>query len=120
MSKYEAEKRFQLIEFLGGRCSCPPSGDCWHESSCRVYDDRCLQLDHINGGGSLDARRRGGNGQMIAYYLKHLDEARRNLQILCANCNWVKRDRNKEVGTAQRRWLNNLLSRKIEKGSLTP
>ena len=115
MSKYSDEKRFQLMEFLGNRCSCSRNGGCWHDGPCQVDDDRCLQIDHIRGGGSVDIRLRGGNGSMVVYYLKHLDEAKRNLQVLCSNCNWVKRDRNNEVNSTQSRWLNRLVSKDVSK-----
>ncbi len=83
-----------LIAILGGGCSCQGT-DCWHDGLCPTDDKRCLQIDHIRGDGAADRKRLGGSA--IRYYLKHIDEAKSNLQLLCANCNWVKRVRNAEV-----------------------
>ncbi|MDD4984322.1 MAG: hypothetical protein PHQ43_00835 [Dehalococcoidales bacterium] len=55
-----------------------------------------MQLDHINGDGAADRRRMKSTG-LVSYYYHHLDEAKEKLQVLCANCNWVKRHNNHEV-----------------------
>lgn len=94
-----------LVLFLGGKCSCRRD-DCWHEGECSVSDYRCLQLDHINGDGAKDRERLGG--PIVRYYFNHLDEAKANLQLLCSNCNWVKRVHNRElrngVGRTDSEW----------------
>jgi DNA-binding XRE family transcriptional regulator len=54
-------------------------------------DNRTLQIDHKRGGGMQEAKHFGGASPMYKYYLKHIEEANENLQILCANCNWIKR-----------------------------
>ncbi len=64
---------------------------------CGFTDKRALQFDHRKGGGS--AHRRlipGGLG-----YLRHLfafstDELQKHFQVLCANCNVIKRVENGE------------------------
>jgi hypothetical protein len=81
--------RDALITVLGGRCSCTYS-DCWHNGSCRVSDKRCLQVDHVNGGGGRDRERFGNDESMFRYYLEHFGEEGRKLQVLCANCNQMK------------------------------
>ena len=91
-----SEKRMVLVAALGGVCSCRDS-DCWHTEPCAISDSRCLQLDHVNGDGFADRKRLGGQTGVVAYYVDHLSEAREVLQVLCANCNWVKRVRNREV-----------------------
>lgn len=57
---------------------------------CGQFDKRCLQIDHKNGGGTKQ-RLTMGVKTMWRYYLKHPEEAREKLQVLCANCNWIKR-----------------------------
>ena len=79
--------RFKLINFLGGICC-----------KCPVNDERALQLDHKNGGGTQEWRKFGGHTKMIVYYLNHLDEAKKNLQVLCSNCNLIKKYELKEFG----------------------
>lgn len=74
----------RLFAILGGpRCV-----------SCGFEDGRALQFDHINGGGTK--ARKQSNGHEIAYYSSHPDEAKQNLQVLCANCNWIKRHDRRE------------------------
>ncbi len=87
-------KRDALIDALGGKCSCH-GDDCWHTGECTVSDRRCLQIDHINGDGVADRGRLKTVG-VVNYYFNHLAEARDKIQVLCANCNWVKRHRNHE------------------------
>lgn len=61
---------------------------------CGFTDIRALQFDHIHGDGFKD--KRGSTRRMLDYIL-HPDEAREKLQLLCANCNWIKRAENNEV-----------------------
>ena len=89
-------QRLVLIYMLGGKCSCKGS-DCWHDGECLVDDVRCLQLDHINGDGAADRREHGGGTGIIGYYYRHPEEAKGKLQVLCANCNWVKKHNNREI-----------------------
>jgi hypothetical protein len=58
-------------------------------------DVRALQIDHVQGGGSAEIR--GGNGAGIAYYLRVLKDDTGRYQLLCANCNKIKRHENKEA-----------------------
>lgn len=87
-------KRETLINALGGKCSCSGDG-CWHTGECIIADRRCLQVDHINGDGAKDRKRLRSVG-VVNYYFSHLAEARGKVQLLCANCNWVKRHQNYE------------------------
>jgi hypothetical protein len=64
------------------------------------YDDDidCLQLDHINGNGR---KQRGSKSirNFYCYYASNHDIIKSDLQILCVNCNWLKRleDREKRL-----------------------
>ncbi|KKM95042.1 hypothetical protein LCGC14_1192260 [marine sediment metagenome] len=82
MGQLKAE-RVDIIMMLGGACS-----------ECGMDDLRCLQIDHVNAGGSKDrqvnsykakAMARAWHGAMAGKY-----------QVLCANCNWIKRYENNE------------------------
>ena len=75
--------RVNLIMLLGGSCA-----------NCGMDDLRCLQLDHVHAGGCHDRQvnctrarsvARGWHGALTGKY-----------QILCANCNWIKRYENNE------------------------
>jgi hypothetical protein len=66
---------------------------------CGFTDIRALQIDHINGGGNKDVKK---YDNLYKYYkwLNSLSsiELKKEYQILCANCNWIKRWENGEMG----------------------
>ena len=73
----------QIYERLGGaKCS-----------RCGFFDKRALCIDHKNGGGVKELRTISG----ATYYRKVLADKTGKYQILCQNCNWIKRWENKEV-----------------------
>lgn len=89
----------QLLIMLGGQCVCTRH-DCWHIGFCGLADVRLLHLDHIHGDGVQDRGKHGrftSNTPMVNYYLRHPNEAKDRLQVLCANCNWLKRFHNNEI-----------------------
>lgn len=75
-------RRLELIGILGGKCVT-----CGYNSNTRA-----LMVDHINGGGSKERREFGSLLRLYRYYVKNPEEAKNRLQILCANCNCIKRD----------------------------
>lgn len=80
LKEHRRRQRLFLLNFLGGKCL-----------GCGTKDERVLQFDHIRGDGADDRRRINNKcGTIIPYYAHHLDEAKQNLQILCANCNIIK------------------------------
>lgn len=62
-----------------------------------MADKRCLQVDHVKGGGSkqIDTVFKT-NTEIYRYYLQRPIRGKRELQLLCANCNWIKKHQNKE------------------------
>ena len=85
-----AKYRKFLIKLLGGKCI-----------KCNFNDIRALQLDHINGNGLREIKKFNGGGTMYLYYKRNTNEAKEKLQILCANCNWIKRYENDETNLGQ-------------------
>lgn len=82
INKQRNERRkkhwLELVRRLGSKCVC-----------CGFSDIRALQIDHINGGGGVERRKRGGS--IYSYIVKLSDkELKNNYQILCANCNTIK------------------------------
>jgi len=61
---------------------------------CGYSDIRALQFDHIDGDGRKD-RKYHGSG-MYQYYATRPQLALNVLQVLCANCNWIKREEDNE------------------------
>lgn len=85
-NKCRRKKRDEVIELLGGKCVY-----------CGIIDFRVLQVDHINGGGSAERKSgayRAGHSYHVINSIKN-DE--KKYQLLCANCNWIKRYENKET-----------------------
>jgi hypothetical protein len=85
-SKYQREwahkLRIKAIEKLGGKCI-----------RCGESDWRCLQFDHINGGGTKEHE----TNHRYRFLEDIIAGKRKDIQLLCANCNWKKKYDNNEV-----------------------
>jgi len=83
--EYQRERssriRHQLIQYMGGKCV-----------TCGYSDERALQIDHVNGGGVKELRSLTKG----KYYKQVMNDQTGKYQLLCANCNWVKRVENQE------------------------
>jgi hypothetical protein len=79
--------RTKLLCILGTKCV-----------QCGFEDLRALQIDHINGGGRQD-RLKISSGQFYRFYINNPELAKEKLQILCANCNQIKRIEKRENGS---------------------
>ncbi len=55
-----------------------------------------LQFGHKNGNGANDKLRFKNNDQFYKHYITHPEEARAELEVTCANCNWIKRFKDNE------------------------
>ena len=76
--------RQQTLEKLGSVCVI-----------CGFSDYRALQIDHIDGGGSQDRKNIGNRNLFLREVLK---DNNNKYQLLCANCNWIKRFEQNEHG----------------------
>lgn len=61
---------------------------------CGYSDKRALQIDHILGNGGKERRELNYN-QFKIY--KKISSGSNEYQLLCANCNWIKRYENNEL-----------------------
>ena len=90
--EYHRRIRKEVIDHLGGKCI-----------RCGFSDPRALQVDHVNGEGWIEHR---GKTRLPTYsYSKKVLSYPADVgpyQLLCANCNWIKRYENEEV--PYRRW----------------
>lgn len=75
-------RRKEILDLLGGECI-----------QCTFSDPRALQIDHVNGGGH---RERLYFGQNPVKLFKSVKENPDNYQLLCANCNQIKKIANME------------------------
>lgn len=84
--KYHAKNRENLLNLLGNVCC-----------KCGFSDKRALQIDHIHGGG-IKERKLYNTKDYHRIVLKSLENKENKYQLLCANCNWIKRYENREWG----------------------
>ena len=80
--------RSQIFEKLGGKCAL-----------CGFNNPLALQVDHVNGGGTRERQLYRTKG-LRTYYkdiLGKIEVGNTSYQLLCANCNCIKRGRNREV-----------------------
>jgi len=69
---------------------------------CGFADIRALQFDHIVGGSGRKERKKY-NGRMGSFYKYVAETGKFKFQVLCANCNTIKRHVEKEWGTGKPR-----------------
>ncbi len=81
--KYQRNLRQRIVELLGRKCV-----------RCGFNDWRALQVDHVNGGGDLERRTLK---LTTIRFIDHLLASHGKYQLLCANCNWIKRYENHEI-----------------------
>lgn len=84
--RYHGRTRKKALEVVSGK-----SIEDIKCVQCGFSDIRALQIDHINGGGGKHFKKRGS----VKYYKDMLVQSE-DYQILCANCNWIKRYTNNE------------------------
>lgn len=77
------KRRIIFLAAMGGKCE-----------QCGFDDPRALQTDHINGGGTAEQRIMGN--ATARFYAKVLAN-RSDYQLLCANCNTIKKIEMKEA-----------------------
>lgn len=82
---YNTKYRLSILEILGFKCY-----------KCGFDDIRALQIDHVKGNGEKE-RRGKGTGNPYKIMLNKIIQGSKDYQILCANCNWIKKSENKEV-----------------------
>lgn len=85
---YLRKQRVGVLELLGNKCT-----------KCGFSDTRALQIDHIKAGGSAERKNREYKGTFHANVIKSFLDNENKYQLLCANCNWIKRFDNDERNT---------------------
>lgn len=83
---YYYRVRNKIYELLGDECK-----------RCGTQDRRVFQVDHVDGGGnSRKIINRAGQGR-TKRILNEIEAGSNRYQLLCANCNLVKKHENKEI-----------------------
>ena len=85
---YHQILREKIFNILGHECV-----------KCGIKDKRVLQFDHINGGGTreIEVIFKHNTDRKLKHYINNPELAKNTLQVLCANCNWVKRYESNEL-----------------------
>ena len=75
---YRQKLKLETITAYGGRCAC-----------CGQVILEFLVIDHINGGGNQDRKKRGSNSSGTGFYqrLKNEGFPQGEYRVLCYNCN---------------------------------
>lgn len=84
--KSNIQLRKEILRILGNKCI-----------RCGFSDWRALQIDHVKGNGRKEWLKFQNN--LYQYYkniLEKIQRASKDYQILCANCNSIKRHENHE------------------------
>ena len=92
--EYRRKLRKEIVAQYGGKCA-----------RCGFDDIRALQIDHLNGAGAKH-RKEVVSAYLILGWLKR-NKYPKGFQILCANCNWIKRFENNESNNSKRGRVRN-------------
>ena len=80
---YAKRLRNAVLAILGGKCV-----------RCGFSDPRALQADHKDGGGNQERKLLGPHG--VFRKILSMEHPEAEYQLLCANCNWIKKHENEE------------------------
>jgi len=89
--KCRNELKNEIFNLLGNKCSNP---NCLVIGGCT--DVRCLQIDHVYGNGLKEQKKFYNTFQYYKLVLRKIQSGSKDYQLLCANCNWIKRCENCE------------------------
>ena len=84
--KFYASIKEKLFEILGGKVC----------SSCGFKDARALGFHHIYDNDAFDRIRRGGFASSWGKYISDPDLAKKELKVLCLNCNEIREPLHKD------------------------
>lgn len=102
-ARYKVKARLEAFSILG-KSKC---------SKCGNTDMRVLQLDHIKGDGYKAKREYFRTMKEIVELKKNPAKFRSVFQVLCSNCNWIKRYENSEQITTKE-WKDAFIPKTIK------
>lgn len=82
---YRTRLRDSVIGILGNKCG-----------QCGFADKRALHVDHINGGGNKERKEISSVPKYYRTIIESVLSEENKYQLLCANCNMIKKVINKE------------------------
>jgi hypothetical protein len=78
LRRLRLSRKMRIIELFGGKCV-----------RCGFDDWRALQVDHVRGGGYQEVKKHKHPDDYYKFIEENATSGR--YQLLCANCNWIKR-----------------------------
>lgn len=90
----EERKKLKMEVLTHYSNGIPKCANIYNFHKEEITDIRCLQIDHIKGRNTKLPFRSGGD---LYHWLKR-NNYPKGYQVLCCNCNWIKRYENKECG----------------------
>jgi predicted nucleic acid-binding Zn ribbon protein len=85
----EKENRIEIIKLLGAQCINP-----YGEHDKPYTNILTLQIDHVNGNGNKE--RNFNKYNYYKYILNKIKNYSKDYQLMCANCNLIKKIKNNE------------------------
>lgn len=82
---YRMKLRMKILKLLGEQCV-----------KCGFSDWRALQVDHIHGKGAKERKQFKSSKSYYEFLINKIENGSKDYQLLCANCNWIKRYDKKE------------------------
>jgi hypothetical protein len=79
----------ELFTILGNKCN-----------NCGFNDIRILQIDHVNSDGAKERKFLKCHSGSIEYFkmiLEKVKQGSKDYQLLCPNCNWIKKVERNEI-----------------------
>jgi len=80
------ELKDEILKKLGEKCI-----------QCGFDDKRALQIDHINGDGHEERDLQKSTNTYYRHVIRSIENNEGKYQLLCANCNWIKRIEHNET-----------------------
>lgn len=94
---------FHYTQVFDSAATKPHCNDPYHKHFPNDFfftDIRILTIDHINGGGAKHRKQLGNSAsRFYRWLIKH--NYPEGYQVLCMNCEWIKRYENKEITQPQ-------------------
>jgi len=86
LKDYNKRMRSSALAILGDRCV-----------RCGYSDPRALQIDHALGNGAQERRKGWSGSKLYKIVIESVSRGEHRYQLLCANCNWIKKSEDGEV-----------------------
>jgi hypothetical protein len=83
--EYQRKRRLKILLHYSPNLIC---------NKCGFNDVRALTIDHKNSNGSEDRKKFGSGSAFYGWIIKR--DFPEDLQVLCMNCQWIKRHENNE------------------------